>query len=107
TTVTFADSSTLSITAPTEGTAYNCVKVNFNETASQAAGTASASFDANTNVLTINVNNTAAGVTSASTIAAAINKDTDFTAGSTTGTGGVGYTEGTDTNTTLAADETF
>jgi len=107
TTVTFADSSTLSITAPTEGTAYNGVKVNFNETASQAAGTASASFDANTNVLTINVNNTAAGVTSASTIAAAINKDTDFTAGSTTGTGGVGYTEGTDTNTTLAADETF
>ncbi len=107
TTLTFADSSTLTITAPAEGTAFNGVTVNFNETASQAANTASASFNSTTNVLTINVNNTAAGTTSASTIAAAINKDTGFTAGSTTGTGGVGYVEGTDKNSTLTANETL
>ena len=53
--ITFGDSSTLAITAPTGGTAGNGITVNFNETANQAAGTASAAFNASTNVLTINV----------------------------------------------------
>jgi flagellin len=106
TTLTFADSSTLTITAPTKGTAGNSDTVTFNETSTQAAGTASASFNSATNVLTINVSNDStpgSNTTSASTIAAAINKDTSFTAGSTTGaTPGVGYVEGTDSNTSAS-----
>jgi flagellin len=104
--ITFADGSIVNITAPDAGTADNGITVHFNETANQAANTASASFDSTTNVLTINVNNTAAGTTSAATIANAINKDTGFSATSNNAAG-VGYVEGTDTNASLAANETF
>ena len=106
TTIAFNDTSTLTINAPVSGTADNGVKVSFNETSNQAQGTASASFNATTNTLTINVNGTAGQLTNGSVIAAAINKDTSFTATST-GSSLEGYVQGADSNTSLAADETL
>jgi flagellin len=76
--ITFADGSTLTVTAPSTGTTANDIGVTFAESANQAVGTASAAFDSTTNTLTITVNNT--GTTTANTIAAAINNDTNFAA---------------------------
>ena len=76
--ITFQDTSTLTVTAPTTGTTSNGIGVNFIESASQTTGTASAAYDSKTNTLNVTVANT--GTTTADTIAAAINSETDFKA---------------------------
>jgi flagellin len=77
-TVTFADASSITVTAPASGTTSNGIRIAFNTSSSVAAGTATAAFNSASQTLNITVSNT--GLTSGQTIANAINSGTQFTA---------------------------
>jgi flagellin len=89
----------ITIKAPTGGTEYNGTSLQIQRSASVAAGTAVASYDAGTNVLTVTVNT--AGNTNNTTIAAAIEANTDFTIDSANPPSGV-YASGVDPESTLS-----
>ena len=92
-TATFAlGTGSITIDAPTGGSQYNGTTLQIQQSASVAAGTAVAAYDASTNTVTVTVNN-AVGTTSNATIAAAIAADTPFKVDTTTAPTGV-YTSG-------------
>jgi flagellin len=99
-TTTFNDGSSVSVTAPATGTTSNSIRIAYNTSSSIAAGSATAAFDSTTQTLNVTVANT--GVTSATTIANAINSGTDFTATASTSLATKGFNAANDT-TTLAS----
>ena len=100
-TVTFADGSSISVTAPASGTTSNGIRVAFNTSSTIAAGTASAAFDSASQTLNVTVSNT--GVTSDNTIANAINGDTDFAATSSSALATKGFSATNDSTTAASA----
>jgi hypothetical protein len=87
-TITFADSSTIAVTAAFAGTAYNDIDVQI--VGGGTAGQATAAYDSTTKIITVTVG----GDTAKTTIATAINGLAQFDA--TAGGGGVGFVEATD-----------
>jgi len=98
-TFTFANGS-ITIDAPTGGAQYNNTTLQIKQSAGQAAGTASASYDATSNSLVVTVNN-GGGQTLSSVIAAAIADNTPFTVDATNSPSG--YYLATDGTSTFAA----
>ena len=95
-TQTFTDGSSISVTAPASGTTSNGIRLAFATSGTIAAGTATAAFDSSTQTLNVTVSNT--GVTSAQTIANAINSGTNFTATASTSLTTKGFDAANDSN---------
>jgi flagellin len=94
-TVTFASTGgSITVTAPSTGLGANGVRIAFQENSTITAGTASAAYDSTTQTLNVTVSDK--GVTSAATIANAINNDTTFTATASSALATIGYTATTD-----------
>lgn len=87
-TITFADSSTIAVTAAFAGTAYNDIDIQI--VGGGTAGQATAAYDSATKIITVTVG----GDTTKATIVTAINGLAEFDA--TAGGGGVGFIEATD-----------
>lgn len=87
-TITFADTSTIAVTAAFGGTGYNDVDVQI--VGGGTAGEATAAYDSATKIITVTVG----GDTAKATIATAINNLAEFNA--TAGGGGVGFVEVSD-----------
>jgi hypothetical protein len=87
-TITFADTSTIAVTAAFGGTGFNDVDVQI--VGGGTAGEATAAYNSTSKILTVTVG----GDTDKATIASAIDALAEFTA--TAGGGGVGFVEATD-----------
>jgi flagellin len=97
----FAGSGGMTITAPDGSAKYNNTSVQIKESASVSTASPLASYDSDTNILTITVNNSAA--TASSAIAEAIGKYTDFTVPASGDGSPVGnYTPGVDSPSVYA-----
>jgi flagellin len=99
--VAFADGSSITVTAPASGTTSNGIRVAFTTSGSIAAGAASAAFDSSSQTLNITVSNS--GLTSAQTIANAINNDTQFTATASSALASKGFNATNDSTTAASA----
>jgi flagellin len=100
-TVTFADGSSLTVTAPAAGTTSNGIRIAFNTSSSVAAGSATAKFDSSSQTLNITVSNT--GLTSDQTIANAINSATQFTATASSSLASKGFSATNDSTAAASA----
>ena len=91
--VTFNDTATVTVTAATAGATANGTVINFVHDAGVTAGSAIATYDSGTKVLSVRINDSGANTTKA-TIATAIDGLAEFTAVS--GGGGVGWVPAND-----------
>jgi flagellin len=98
--VAFADASSITVTAPSSGTTSNGVRVALTTSSTITAGTATAAFNSSTQTLNVTVSST--GLTSAKTIADAINNNTTFTATASTTNATKGFSA-TNDSTALAS----